>query len=246
MLGTKTKVATAKIMVFSVGDLSLGVRLEGVQKVMAMPTLHKGSNSFLGVTQVEDQEIVVLDLHHTLYGSFGMGNNVMGKNTIGNNTIGNKGYLMVVKSAQHLYGLTCLKLPTMVEIPLTDLRPVPAQYRDRDTLGIAEQMAQVTLDKNTVSMLFLLDPNCLTDLVQQYDQEKLQQEYEALNALQSPVDDLDGSELTPEYPELMELTELIEPELIELTDLPTPVDALDLPMLTTADPFETDFQMDFS
>ncbi len=283
MLGTKTKIATVKIMVFKVGDLSLGMRLDAVQKVMTMPKIHKGSNSFLGITQVDDRELVVLDLHQTIYGS---------------DIAREKGYFMVVKSAEQLYGLPSAQLPSMVEVPLADLHAVPTQYRDRDTLGIASQMVQVAIDKNTISTLFLLDPSHLSDLVQQYDSETMQQEYKVLQTLQSPVDvvasptpsyafeeltvsepSVEGLDLGASTAELEELTvpePLVEepdgatstleleqfsvPQSIDdvfdglaqsfdfenLIDLQSPIDVLDQPILTTADPFETDFQIDFS
>jgi chemotaxis signal transduction protein len=177
MLGTKTKAtATLKIMVFKVENLFLGIKLESVQKVIAMPTVHKGGNSFLGVAQVDDRQIVVIDLYHTIYGV---------------SVQQEKGYFIVVKADDKLYGLTTATLPTMAQVPLTDLCPVPAEYRDRDTLGIADQMAQVALDKNQVSTVFLLDPMRLTDLVQQFDRDSMAQEYKTLTSVQFPTEVLD-------------------------------------------------------
>lgn len=177
MLGTKTKAtSTLKIMVFEVENLFLGIELESVQKVLAMPIIHKGGNSFLGVTQVEDQQIVVLDLYHTIYGA---------------SVQQGKGYFIMVKAGDKRYGLTTATLPTMAQIPLTDFCPVPAEYRDRDTLGIADRMAQVALDKNTVSTVFLLDPMRLTALVQQFDQDAMEREYQTLTSVQFPTEVLD-------------------------------------------------------
>jgi chemotaxis signal transduction protein len=177
MLGTKTKATAAlKIMVFKVENLFLGIELESVQKVLAMPIIHKGGNSFLGVTQVEDQQIVVLDLYHTIYGVSGQQG---------------KGYFIIVKAGDKRYGLTTATLPTMAQIPLTDFCLVPAEYRDRDTLGIADRMAQVVLDKNTVSTVFLLDPMRLTALVQQFDQSAMEREYQTLTSVRFPTEVLD-------------------------------------------------------
>jgi chemotaxis signal transduction protein len=177
MLGTKTKaIATLKIMVFKVEELLIGLNLEGVQKVIAMPTVHKGGNPFLGVAQVEDRQIVVIDLYHTIYGT---------------SVQQGKGYFIIVKAGDKRYGLTTATLPTMAQVPLTDFCPVPAEYRDRDTLGIADRMAQVALDKNQVSTVFLLDPMRLTDLVQQFDRDSMTQEYQALTSVQFPTEVLD-------------------------------------------------------
>jgi purine-binding chemotaxis protein CheW len=175
MLKTKTKVATTKMMVFGVGDLYLGILLEEIQKVIDLPKIHKGGNPCLGITQVNDREIVALDLHQTIYGT---------------SPSRDKGYFIITQSTDVLYGLTSANLPTMAEVPVADLRPVPAAYRDRDTLRIANQMVQVTLDKIKTSTVFLLDPNCLADLVQQFDQNALQAEYKTLMSLDCPVDAL--------------------------------------------------------
>jgi chemotaxis signal transduction protein len=177
MLGTKTKATAAlKVMVFKVEELFIGLKLEGVQKVVAMPTVHKGGNPFLGVAQVEDQQMVVIDLYHTIYGvSLQQG----------------KGYFIIVKAGDKRYGLTTATLPTMAQIPLTDLCPVPAEYRDRDTLGIADRMAQVALDKNQVATVFMLDPMRLTELVQQFDRDSMEREYQTLTSVQFPTEVLD-------------------------------------------------------
>jgi chemotaxis signal transduction protein len=176
MLNVKAKVATTKMMIFGVGDLYLGIDLASVQKVLNLPMIHKGHNPCLGITQVDNHPIVALDLYQTLYGQ-------------DSNTT--KGYFILTQQGGEVtYGLMVAQLPTMIEIPLADFHPLPTTYRVRDTLRIASQMAQVQIDKTTVSAtVFILDWACLNELAQQIDPMALQAEYEHLSGLlHHPVD----------------------------------------------------------
>jgi chemotaxis signal transduction protein len=150
MLATKAKIATLRTLIFSVGELYLAVRLEGVKKVIPMPKIFKSGNKLLGITQADNQEVIVVDLYQRIYGQ---------------SATQTHGFLIVVQAENTLYGITAEVLPTMREIPLTEFHPVPPDYRDRDSLGIAEQMVQVTLDNKQVVTAFLLDPAHLRDLM---------------------------------------------------------------------------------
>lgn len=149
MLVTKAKIATLRTLIFSVGQLHLAIRLEGVKKVLPMPEIFKSGNKLLGLTQVDQQEVIVIDLYQKIYGQ---------------PAAQTRGFLIVVQAESSRYGMTAEILPTMKEIPLTDFHPVPPDYRDRDSLGIAEQMVQVTLDNKQVVTAFLLDPAHLRSL----------------------------------------------------------------------------------
>jgi len=56
-------------------------------------------------------------------------------------------------------------LPMMKEVPVADFHPVPTDYRDRDALGIADQMTQISLNATQTVTLLLLDPQRLLNLV---------------------------------------------------------------------------------
>jgi chemotaxis signal transduction protein len=146
MLAAKVKVATLKVLVFRVGTLYLALRLEGVKKVTPMPNILKSGDKFLGITQMEGEEVIVFDLYQKIYDRPAQES---------------QGFLVTVQTNQNRYGITAAILPIMREIPLSEFRAVPADYRDRDTLGIADQMVEVTLDNKTVVTAFLLDPEQL-------------------------------------------------------------------------------------
>jgi chemotaxis signal transduction protein len=151
MLSTKQKVATAKLLVFSLGDLHLALRLEGVQKVIKMPQIFKSGDKFLGITQFENRDVIVLDLYRHIYGA---------------PATHQKGHLIIVRAAENTFGLAVDTLPTMVDIPLSAFCPVSNDFRDRDSLGISESMVEITLHKDQKTMAFLLDSSLLLGLAE--------------------------------------------------------------------------------
>ncbi len=151
MRATKTKVAVLKVLVFVVGDLHLAVRLDGIKKVIPMPEIFKSGDKLLGIAHFEEQEALVLDLFQKIYGQA---------------ATKDQGYLIVIEAAHSLYGLTVERLPMLKSVPLSEFRPVPSDYRTRDSLGITEQMAQIP-DKDQTVTIFLLDQNRLLQLVEE-------------------------------------------------------------------------------
>lgn len=151
MLETKDKTATLRLLTFVVGNLHLAIRLDGVKKVTPMPQVYKsGAQKFLGLTQVDDQEVIVLDLCQKL---------------LGQSTPKSSGFLAVVQTQDTRYGFTALDLPIMREVPEADFCPIPKDYRDNDALGISEQMATIVLENGEETSLFLLDPQHLLHLL---------------------------------------------------------------------------------
>lgn len=147
----KARIATVKLLVFSLGELSLSLRLEGIQKVMKMPQIFKSGDKCLGITQVSHQDVMVLDLYRQVYGT---------------PAPQAKGHLIVLRTGDNAFGLAVDTVPIMVEIPVTELCPLSQEFRDRDSLGIAEAMVEVSLNKQQTDMAFLLDSSRLLELAQ--------------------------------------------------------------------------------
>lgn len=151
MLETKNKAIMLKLLTFVVGNLHLAIRLDGVEKVTPMPQVYKsGSKKFLGITQVDDQKVIVLDLYQKL---------------LGQSTQKSSGFLAVVQTQNTRYGFTAVDLPIMREVPEADFCPIPQDYRDNDALGISEKMATIILEDGQETSLFLLDPKQLLHLL---------------------------------------------------------------------------------
>jgi chemotaxis signal transduction protein len=151
---TKVKQAKAKVFVFQVGNLMFGARLESVLKVIPMPTLFKSGEKLLGVTNFEDQEVLVVDLCQQVFDR---------------PLEDTKGFLLILV-ATTLYGVTVPTLPVLREVLLTDIHPIPSGYRDRDSLGIASHMIQI-MDKEIAKTVFLIDTDLLLQLADAGNQQ---------------------------------------------------------------------------
>ncbi|MDX1977993.1 MAG: chemotaxis protein CheW [Pseudanabaenaceae cyanobacterium bins.68] len=151
MFSSKVKQAKTKIMVFPMGELFFGTRLEQVLRVVAMPNVFKSGEKLLGIANFEDQEVVVVDLYQKVFGQ------PLPKR---------QGFLLILGGKANLYGLTVPNLPILREIPIADLHALPANYRDRDSLGVASHMFQIP-EKEIPQTVFLLDTDLLLTMVDQ-------------------------------------------------------------------------------
>ena len=97
----------------------------------------------------DHEGLLVLDLHRKIYG-------IDTPQTIAN--------LVIVKDPKsptnRLFGIPVSILPTMISLRQDELQPLPTDYRDRDSLGIASHMV-ISDHENQTETLFLLDPDRL-------------------------------------------------------------------------------------
>ena len=96
--------------------------------MIPQPEILKGNQPLLGLAKLDDQDMIVLDLYQRI---------------LGDSATLKSGFLVVFQSQLNTYGLTTATLPTMQDIPQDAIHPVPADYRDRDALGIASSMADI-------------------------------------------------------------------------------------------------------
>ncbi len=136
-----------KVLHFPLGSLQVGLPLAQVQKVLSQPTVFSSGQKPVGLAHFEDQEVVVLDLHHYLFGQ---------------PSPRPATHLIVVKTGAEYYGLPCSGLPTLADISPAQMRQIPPTYRQADTLGLASHVARLHDDTMT---LFLLDAQRLSSLV---------------------------------------------------------------------------------
>jgi chemotaxis signal transduction protein len=149
MLTTKADKATTKLLIFSVGKLYAAVPLDEVIKVIPTPEIFQSGEKTLGMTYFEGSEVLVVDLYREIFGS--------------SNTA--RRYLIVLRGeAQELYGVPVSSLPIMKEAYLKNVHPIPSEYRDRDTLGVASHMVQIPINKE-VQTIFLLSSEKLLTII---------------------------------------------------------------------------------
>jgi chemotaxis signal transduction protein len=130
-----------KTLVITVSNLHLAIPLPLIAKVIKTPMVLKSGNKWMGVAQADQDSLLVLDLYHKIYGQ----ENPQPAQ-----------HLVILKTPDRHVGIPVVNLPSMMDIAVADLRPLPADYRDRDTLGIASHLiaAKPGTQAETV---FLLD-----------------------------------------------------------------------------------------
>ncbi|NJK52960.1 MAG: chemotaxis protein CheW [Leptolyngbyaceae cyanobacterium SU_3_3] len=131
------------------GNLYAAVPLDEVIKVIPIPEIFQSGEKTLGMTYFEGSEVLVVDLHHEIFGSSGTSSQ----------------YLIVMRGdTQDFYGMPVSGLPIMKEVSLKNVHPIPSEYRDRDTLGVASHMVQIPIEKE-LQTIFLLSYEKLRTIV---------------------------------------------------------------------------------
>ena len=128
------------------GNLNLAMGIDSVVRIIPLPKIHRSGDKLLGIATYEDEEVLVIDLYKRIYGQ---------------ETNTTKGFLVIFAGKNSLYGITIAALPNVEDVPVNSLQPVPLEYRDRDTLGIASHMMQVSIKKSDPQTVFLLDSELL-------------------------------------------------------------------------------------
>jgi chemotaxis signal transduction protein len=131
-----------KILVFKVGHLYLGLQIESVEKVINYTPIYGSGLSDLGIAHVGDQEITVIDLHRKLFNQ---------------DQSYQEGYLIIIQNSQgESFAVLAEDTPSLIEIPLSNLRILPESYRHGDTLAIASHVTMIEQENQKITV-FLLD-----------------------------------------------------------------------------------------
>ncbi|GAC1448563.1 MAG: hypothetical protein NVS2B14_17000 [Chamaesiphon sp.] len=139
-----------KMLVFSMGGLNLGLRIESIYKVLNSTQIYGTGLNWVGLAHVGDSEVTVLDLQRRLFAS-----NITTEKFQG-------GYLVIVQNIKgELYGIPVETVPALIDVPLSSIRVLPESFRNADTLGIASHVAVVSQAETSLT-LFMLDVNTLT------------------------------------------------------------------------------------
>ncbi len=142
-----------KLLVFSLGNLQLALRIEAVYKVVNRTPVYSSGVGAVGVAHVGDGEVTVVDLHRRFFHT----SNPSSEPQLG-------GYLVVVRSTTgELYGIPIADTPVLMEVPLSQIRLLPESYRRSDTLEVASHVAVIP-QENSQLTIFLLDVERLLPL----------------------------------------------------------------------------------
>jgi purine-binding chemotaxis protein CheW len=134
-----------KLLTFKLGNLYLALPVEYVQKVVNYTTVYSSGLNETGIARVGDREITVIDLHKRLFKN----SQVI--------EAGAKCYFIITKKIEgEEFGILVSQTPTLVDVPLAQIRTLPASYRRSDTLGIASHVTMIPQTEGQLTV-FLLD-----------------------------------------------------------------------------------------
>ena len=142
--------ATVELLVFAIGKLTLALPILQVQKVVRQSEVHGSGLSHINLTHLPEGEIAVVDLQQKLFGT-----------SLTQSTA--TGYFIITQpvNAEPL-GIVVSKPPSLIDVPLKQIRQLPDTYRRADTLAIASHVT-VVADKEKSTTLFILDLARLTE-----------------------------------------------------------------------------------
>jgi chemotaxis signal transduction protein len=125
---TQAKVQLIKLITFGIGKLNLAIRIDQVHKVVNLPTVHGSGLNPVGLAQVDNQDVTVVDLHRRLFRTEAV-------------PVASY-YLVLVKTQRgELLGIPASQTPLLMEVPATLIRSLPESYRRSDTLEFASHIA---------------------------------------------------------------------------------------------------------
>ncbi|MFM2312738.1 MAG: hypothetical protein RLZZ04_2014 [Cyanobacteriota bacterium] len=141
-----------KLLVFEIGKLTLALPILQVQKIVKQSEVHGSGLSHVNLTHLPEQEIAIVDLHQKLFGS-----------SLPTTTSSEfSGYFIISRNLTgESLGIAVSQAPTLLDVPLEQIRQLPEAYRRADTLEIASHVTVIP-QETTPRTIFILD---LTRLV---------------------------------------------------------------------------------
>jgi chemotaxis signal transduction protein len=143
------KTTNLKLVVFPIGQLNVAFTIDFVQKVIKYTHIYSSGLTDMGITHLEDQEITVIDLYQRLYK----------KPFISQDD--QEGYLVIAKNTVgEIFAIVSIETPSLIDVPLSQIRILPESYRKADTLNIASHVTVIP-QENELLTVFLLDVDSL-------------------------------------------------------------------------------------
>ncbi len=133
-----------KLLLFQTGTLHLALPVESVKKITHYTPLQGSGTTEVGLIHVEEMEITAIDLHKRLF-------------KVPQPSIEGRQFLILAKnSLDELLGILVSETPSLMELPLSQIRTLPESYRRGDTLEIATHVTRVR-QNDRLFTVFILD-----------------------------------------------------------------------------------------
>jgi len=135
-----------KLLIFSMGKLNLAFRIDDVQKIIKyIPIGSSGLNPF-GVIHLEEKEIAIIDLHYLLFKEIDPISHTENSHFILTRRLTERESIAILVS----------KLPSLIDVPISEIRVLPENYRRSDTLDIASHVTVINNSDESLTF-FILD-----------------------------------------------------------------------------------------
>jgi purine-binding chemotaxis protein CheW len=143
-----------KVVVFPIGSLNCGINVFSIYKVVKSTRLYGEDNNWVSMMHIGDREVTILDLRRRLF-----------PNELAQAS-SDRVYIIVLQNSQGaLYGIPVNGIPTLMDLPVDQVRVLPDSFRQANALGIASHVAIIPQSSESLT-LFLLDIEFLLDLEQ--------------------------------------------------------------------------------
>jgi hypothetical protein len=121
---------TIELIVFNLGEVSFGIPMAKIDRILNETNLLRDFSLIAGIE--------ILDLHHQLFG-----------NSIANPTA------MVIFRGDKLVCLPIDTTPTLISVPLDQIRILPTEFRTNSSLSIASHIAMTAINDNKLTIFIL-------------------------------------------------------------------------------------------
>ena len=133
-----------KLLVFQVGTLNLALSVESVKKITHYTPMEGSGTTAVGLIHIDEKEITAIDLHKRLF-------------RVPQPQQEGRQFLILAKNSIHeLFGILVPQTPSMLELPISQIRTLPESYRRGDTLEIASHVTRVQ-ENDRLLTVFILD-----------------------------------------------------------------------------------------
>ena len=159
---TSTNPDTLRTIVFSLSEDTLSAQVdylfalpvEAVLKAITCPPINWVVDSGIGITDLGSQNVTVVDLRQ----QFLFANPEKQEEGNYEQVADSHRFLILLKTrTEELCGISVANPPTLTDIPLSAIRPVPSSYRQVAGLGLASHMAVLSeTQENKPLKVFLL------------------------------------------------------------------------------------------
>ncbi len=133
-----------KLLIFQTGTLDLALPIESVKKITHYTPLQGSGTTAVGLIHVDEMEITAIDLHKRLF-------------RVPQPPLEGRQFLILAKnSIEELFGILVSETPSLLELPVSQIRTLPESYRRGDTLEIASHVTRLQRNEQSLTV-FILD-----------------------------------------------------------------------------------------